>query len=112
MKVTKLPKEDLIRLDKFMEMLYEVLNDGTYTEGEESEPELVSPERFMELAKEHWFGSDWFRSNQLMGLYNILSIGYRTLIDNACDPDVNYIEWRPDVKAFLESTSTKNNDRI
>ena len=29
--------------------------------------------------------------------------GYQILVDNCCDPDDTALEWRPDIKAMLES---------
>lgn len=33
--------------------------------------------------------------------------GYTVLFDNCCDPDLDYLEWKPEYKAMIEARETK-----
>lgn len=35
--------------------------------------------------------------------YERVVFGYEILVDNVCDPDKTYLDWRPDVKAALKA---------
>lgn len=65
----------------------------------DAEPIEIDGERFMAMFRHHWtlcgpgVGSSWRR----------VVLGCDILIDNCCDPDLDHLEWRPDVKRFLES---------
>ncbi len=32
--------------------------------------------------------------------------GYTVLVDNCCDPDLNYLEWRPEYKKAIDAVQT------
>jgi hypothetical protein len=32
--------------------------------------------------------------------------GYETLVDNACDPELDYLEWKPEIKAAIAAANT------
>ena len=34
--------------------------------------------------------------------YERLIFGYETLVDNACDPNVSHLEWKPELKQIIE----------
>lgn len=101
-KVAKADKEDIVRIMDFFLMLEEVIEYGTYTRPnpeEEETSEDVDEERIVELIRAAWgergpgVGPSWRR----------VVMGCAVLIDNCCDPDADTLEWRPDVRAFLES---------
>lgn len=33
--------------------------------------------------------------------------GYQVLFDNCCDPDLDYLEWKPEYKAMIKPTDPK-----
>lgn len=104
-KMAKASKEDMDRVRRFMEMIEEVMEHGTYTEpddDDEEESEPVGTERLFELIEDAWnptgqgVGTSWRR----------VVYGCEILIDNACDPDADTLEWRPDLKALMEAQAT------
>jgi hypothetical protein len=32
--------------------------------------------------------------------------GYETLVENACDPELDYLEWKPEIKAAITAANT------
>lgn len=41
----------------------------------------------------------WVRSNYVW--CGRVAYGYRVLVDNACDPNVDWLEWKPEIAATL-----------
>ena len=37
------------------------------------------------------------------GSFERVVFGFGILLENCCDPDLSYLDWRPDIRAFLES---------
>jgi hypothetical protein len=33
-------------------------------------------------------------------------IGYEVLVDNVCDPDLDYLDYKPEIKKLLEENDT------
>lgn len=102
MKMAKADKEDIDRVTAFFLMLEEAIEYGTFTRPNPDEEEVsedVDAERIVELIRGAWgergpgVGPSWRR----------VVMGCAVLIDNCCDPDADTLEWRPDVRAFLES---------
>jgi hypothetical protein len=103
-KIAKADKEDIDRLTAFFFMLEEMIEYGTYTQpnpDEEDVSEEVDDERMVELIRAAWgergpgVGPSWRR----------VVLGCAVLIDNCCDPNADTLEWRPDVRAWLENQS-------
>jgi len=102
MKMAKADKEDIDGVTDFFLMLEEVIEYGTFTRPNPDEEEIsedVDDKRIVELIRAAWgergpgVGPSWRR----------VVMGCAVLIDNCCDPDADTLEWRPDVRAFLES---------
>jgi hypothetical protein len=100
--MAKADKEDIDRVTAFFVMLEEAIEYGTFTlenPDEEEVSEDVDAERIVELIRGAWgergpgVGPSWRR----------VVMGCAVLIDNCCDPDADTLEWRPDLRAFLES---------
>lgn len=49
---------------------------------------------------------DWLRKNPV-ALMRVVW-GFETLVENVCDPNVSYLEWRPDIKAAMEAAGIKD----
>lgn len=47
-----------------------------------------------------WFRRDYPKYEKV---FDLLFMGYDTLYRNACDPDTETLEFRPDIKAFLDA---------
>lgn len=100
MKLSKATPEEIDKLEQFLALIEEYLRCGTYSvRGEDGDitedpPEELTPEEFVYLLQDKWSGV-WGHAK--------VTLGYRTLVENACDPDCSYLEWRPDIKAFLDS---------
>lgn len=105
MKLSKATPAEIDKLEQFLAFIEEYLRDGTYSvRGEDGDitedpPEELTPEQFVDLVQEKWSG---------LGSYAKITFGYRTLVENACDPDCSYLEWRPDIKAFLDAKSQQD----
>jgi hypothetical protein len=63
--------------------------------------ERMSEERWDEPEKIGKYAMSWLK-NKGHGYYRIL-IGYDTLVNNCCDPDLDHLDFRKDIKDFLES---------
>lgn len=66
------------------------------TEGEEIPWDDV-PQKLGELVSEWWeeHSPSWFR----------VVFGGQTMIDNACDPNLDYLDFKPEIKAAMEGIS-------
>ena len=50
------------------------------------------------------FVQDTFRQRRIDEYERIL-FGYETLVENACDPNLSHLEWKPEIMAALTATS-------
>jgi hypothetical protein len=97
MKMAKASEADIESLTDFFNMLEEAIEYGTVTDSKGNSEE-VDDEKIAEIIRNAWnghgrVGCSWRR----------VIIGCAVLIDNCCDPELSYLDWRPDVRAFLES---------
>ena len=98
-KLAKASKSDILVVTRFFQMLEEVIEYGNWTPRETGVEEPVDDERFLELIRELWneygpgVGASWGR----------VVHGCDLLIDNCCDPESDVLEWRKDVREWLES---------
>lgn len=102
MKQAKATKKDIRCLTDFFLMLDEVVKYGTYTPPNDEEEEIseqVDDARLCELIREAW-GT---RGPGVDTSWRRVVMGMDVLIDQCCDPDLDYLEWRPDVRKFLEN---------
>lgn len=106
-KMARADEDDFRRVIDFLNMLDEIMEYGTYTpqndDQEEISEEIDDAERLRELIEAAWggpgragVGSSWRR----------VVFGGQMAIDNCCDPDADVLEWRPDVREWLESQET------
>ena len=113
MKLSKASPEEIDRLENFLNFIEEYFRFGSYSprgeNGEESEeePQELNPEQFVEVMKELWQGGFPYYGRGVNSTWGKITFGYRTLVENSCDPDLSFLEWRPDIKGFLDSTDEK-----
>lgn len=48
---------------------------------------------------------EWVERNygRVRSEWERIVFGYEVLVNNACDPDLSYLDWKPEIKAALES---------
>lgn len=103
-KMAKATEDDFRRVTDFLAMLDEIMEYGTYTppndDEEEINEEINDADRLRKLIEAAWggpgragVGSAWRR----------VVWGGKMAIDNCCDPVADVLEWRPDVREWLES---------
>ncbi|MGE4497555.1 MAG: hypothetical protein AB7E48_06715 [Deferribacterales bacterium] len=56
-----------------------------------------------------WFRKNWPKHERT---FDLLFLGYVTLHQNACDPDAYTLEFRPDIKTFLDAGGIDNLKRL
>lgn len=109
MKLSKANPEEIDRLENFLNFVEEYFRFGTCSlRGEDGditdeEPEELNPDQFLDRLKGMWEGTPLPFRKGVDCTWGKITFGYRTLVDNACDPDLSYLEWRPDIKTFLDS---------
>ena len=92
MKIARATDDDMQRMLAFFAELDDALRDARYGG-------LVDDENIGALVRKHWgkagpgVGASWCRV-----LY-----GMDTLLRNCTDPEASTLEWRPDVREWLES---------
>lgn len=82
MTAAKCSTEDLGQVREFLRKLEELVHAGSHKD-------LVE---FVERNFEHHCGRHYER----------LIFGYETLVENACDPNVSHLEWKPEIKHLIE----------
>jgi hypothetical protein len=82
MKAAKCSTEDVDQVRAFLQQLETMVHSGT-------NKDLVE---FIEKNFDAHCGRHYER----------LLFGYETMIENACDPSVSYLEWRPELKQIIE----------
>ena len=104
MKMAKASADDLRQVNEFLQMIEEFVEYGTYTAGEDDEPEPIDDSQFIELIRDKWgiyrpgVSHSWFR----------VVFGCQILIDNCCDPDADTLEFRPDIAKAMEAAGVSD----
>lgn len=91
MRQAKASKEDIQALVDFFNDLDEALEG--YGRG-------PTDERLAAIIGRHW--------NTVSCSWRRVVFGCEMLIENCCDPELTYLEWRKDVAEFLASQATTN----
>jgi hypothetical protein len=98
LKMAKASPEDLRIVRDFFQMLEEVIEYGTFTAGEDAESERVDDERLSEMIRDR--GND--RGPGVGSAWRRVVYGADILIKNCCDPELDHLEWRKDVRELFE----------
>jgi hypothetical protein len=69
---------------------------------------ISSNDRFAELIEQFWWGYNSSTTCGIAESWERIVFGYETLVDNACDPNSKYLEWREDIAKFLEDKNDNN----
>lgn len=120
MKMAKATKDDIQKTIEFFRFIEEFMEYGTHTpENEETEEESIdlTDEEFVERLRKLWGGR--FRPVGVDCAWSRVVFGCDMLINNACDPDADTLELRPDwakliaepdgIEKFLESPGMRGN---
>lgn len=107
MKMAKASKDDIQRCVKFFQFVEEYFEEGTYTPSDTDEPERLTESDFVEQLREMWGGRLWGAGvDRLRGAgvdcaWSRVVYGCGILIDNACDPNADTLEWKPELVGLL-----------
>jgi hypothetical protein len=96
-KMAKASKDDIQNTIEFFRFIEEFMEYGTHTpENEETEEESIdlTDEQFVERLRALWGGR--FKPAGVDCMWSRVVFGCQILIDNACDPDADTLEVRPD----------------
>jgi|WetSurMetagenome_2_1015567.scaffolds.fasta_scaffold226210_3 hypothetical protein len=88
MTVAKASPEQVDTLRTWFHELEDVLEDS-----EEDAPDIAK------------FVQDTFRQRRIDEYERIL-FGYETLVENACDPNLSHLEWKPEIMAAIRAAKT------
>ena len=104
MKQAKASEEDLDRTIEFFQIIEEFMDNGTYTapnDTADDETRYLTDEEFVELLRKKWGGR--FKPVGVDASWSRIVFGYQVLVKNACNPTLDYLEWREDIASFLQS---------
>ena len=113
MKMSKAPKEHVDKLRTWLQFTDELsqIDPENSREWESFKEDWSEDEDFNLIIKhcednenrfiyEYYF--DYYRSN-ISHIHMRVVFGYEVLVDNVCDPDLDYLEFKPEIKKFLDS---------
>ena len=113
MRMAKAPKEHVDRLRVYLQFCDELtqIDPENYNEWKEFKKDWEDDEKFNKIIKhceddegrflyEYYF--DYYRSN-ISHIHMRVVFGYEVLVDNVCDPDLDYLEFKPELKKLMEN---------
>ena len=89
LKASKATPEDVQRVREFLQQLAEKVEDQ---ENDLSEIGTFCHARFLSECGSH---------------FERILFGFETLVENACDPNLGYLEWKPEIKSAMENSKAK-----
>lgn len=112
MRMSKAPKDHVDKLRTWLQFTDELsqINPENLSEWKSLKEDWQNNEDFSRIFKwceddegrfvnEYYF--DYYSSN-ISHIYMRIVWGYEILVDNACDPDLDYLEFKPEIKKLLE----------
>jgi len=111
MKMAKAPKEHVDRLRTWMQFNDELckIDPTNDNEWETLKEDWEEDEDFSKIIKhceddngfnyEYYF--DYYQSN-ISYIHMRVIFGYEVLIDNVCDPELDYLDYKPELKKMFE----------
>jgi len=107
MRMAKASKEDVRRLNVFLRFMDEIGNNEPKTVIEDWGED---DEDFGPIIKHCLNDKDEFEYDYFMDYYRThishihmrILMGFEVLVDNCCDPDKDYLDWKPEIKELLE----------
>jgi hypothetical protein len=112
MKLEKATSEDIEHIWEFLSMIDEVNMFGTYTHYTDGLVEKINGERFKDLVSQFFEGDFVNPKPSLSSAFYKVILGYQTLVENCCDPELNYLEWHPDLKKNLDEQLRIYNNKL
>lgn len=99
MRMAKASKRDIDMTIEFFQLIEEFMDNGTVLKGEEEHD--VTDEEFVAIMREMW--GRRFGPCKVDAAWTRVVFGCSTLIDNCCDPSLDYLDWKPEYKAAIEA---------
>ena len=103
-KMAKASQDDIDRCIKFFQFIENYMDHGIQVNEDETETEL-SDEDFLERLRERWGGR--FRPAGVDCAWSRVVFGCDILIKNACDPESDVLEWKPEFAEKLRETEVQ-----
>jgi hypothetical protein len=113
MKMAKAPKEHVDKLRTWLQFTDELsqIEPENSREWEKFKEDWQEDEDFGSIIKhceddegrfiyDYYF--DYYRGN-ISHIHMRVVFGYEVLVDNVCDPDLDYLEFKPELKKLLEN---------
>ncbi len=113
MRIAKAPKEHRDKLMTWLQFTDELsrIDPENYSEWERFKVDYEEDEYFGPIIKhcednerrfvyEYYF--DYYRSN-ISHIHMRIIMGYEVLVDNVCDPDLDYLDFKPELKKLLDN---------
>jgi hypothetical protein len=120
MRMAKAPQEHIDKLRVWMQFNDELCKiDPTYElEWKEFKKDWEEYEEFVPIIKHceddngfNWeYYWDYYRSN-ISHIHMRILMGYDVLVDNVCDPDLDYLDYKPELKKQFEFYEKNANEK-
>lgn len=97
LKMAKADKDDIRHVTDFFRMIEEITEYGTYTQainGEEDTQSVREDDVFADLIRDKW--------PYVAGAWSRVVLGCDILIANCCDPSLDYLDFKPELKNLAE----------
>jgi polyhydroxyalkanoate synthesis regulator phasin len=118
LRMSKAPQEHIVRLRTWMQFNEELCEiDPEYKKDWDCLKQTYENEDdYLKIIKHcedgdgefKWeFYMDYFRAN-ISHIYMRIIIGFEILLDNCCDPDLDYLDFTPEIKKALELLPSEN----
>lgn len=111
MKMARASKHDFDLVREFFEFVEEFMEHGTEiisstASGDDDEESLtdyveISDEAFLEKLRDKW--GTRFGEAKVDGAWRRVVFGGQVAIDNACDPNLSYLEFKSEIRNAVES---------
>jgi len=97
MKMAKASDEEIQTMRDFMLFLENAIENGFVLEADDTERDLDGDKEIMDEIEKRWgkAGAAWRRVIE----------GFDVLVHGCCDPDLDYLEWKPEIRAALNLAS-------
>ena len=116
MRMAKAPQEHVDRLREWMQFNDELchIDPSNNYEWVKFKEDWNDDERFSDIIKhcedDEWFNWEYymhyFRSN-ISHIHMRVIFGYEVLVHNACDPELDYLDYKKEIKEALEKNKSE-----
>jgi hypothetical protein len=115
MRMAKAPQEHVDKLRHWMQFNDELckIDPTNEFEWDEFKKDWEDEEDFTKIIKhcEDDQGFTWeyymdYYQSHISWIHMRIIMGFEVLIDNACDPDLDYLDFKPEIKKLLEQNDT------